>query len=175
MWFLYDQQKKLKHQEGVAREAEVCETRTVFLQQRIVLLHLILQKSEADWLFCGFRISMHAPHRPSTTHSWVLQLFYNSQKQSSSTEPINTESPSGFLAKKVGSKSDKKPTVTNSHIKVIVISRNFFSSNDLFRFTRNSVNNINLWPLKPHTPLWVSLFLQCFYAVVWLVLLCTNV
>ena len=40
--------KKLKHREGVAREAEVCETRTVFLQQRIVLLHLTLQKSEAD-------------------------------------------------------------------------------------------------------------------------------
>lgn len=40
--------KKTQASGGVAREAEVCETRTVFLQQRIVLLHLILQKSEAD-------------------------------------------------------------------------------------------------------------------------------
>ena len=82
----------------MAREAEVCETRTVFLQQRIVLL-----QKQTDFFVVSVLACMH--------HTDQVPLTPESQKQSPSTLRAHQGS-----WQKGGSKSDKKRTMTNSHI-----------------------------------------------------------
>ena len=142
MWFLCDCKNSSIRRGWLVKRGFVKQV--WYFYNNEYFYYIWLGKNKASWLFCGFRIGMHHTDQVPALLSFATVLYFTK------TEPVIR-----------ASKSDKKPaavTMEQSHLSYSYF-KEFVFYKWLFRFTRkNSTTLTYIWPLKPHTPLRVSIF-----------------